>query len=207
MSRPDSTESQAPSTRGAVNSQHPLNATAASLLGFLHNGPLTGWDLVTTAQLTIGDFWSLTQSQVYRELSAMAADGLVKAGKPGRRDRKPYAITAAGRRAFAAWLDREPGPEIIRFPLLLTVAFGRHLPAEQLGAYLARHRDIHAQRLAGYQGQLADAEATTRGEPDPYLRATLDFGLTYERAVLDWFDRLPPTMTTLGEVRSTLSEK
>lgn len=26
--------------------------------------------------------------------------------------------------------------------------------------------------------------------------ATLDFGLTYERAVLDWFDRLPEAMTT-----------
>ena len=27
-----------------------LNATAMSLLGFLHEGPLTGWSLVATAQ-------------------------------------------------------------------------------------------------------------------------------------------------------------
>src|SRR4051795_585336 len=112
----------------------PLNATAASLLGFLHEGPMSGWDLVATAQSRIGDFWSLTQSQVYRELAAMAADGLVEAHERGRRDRRPYAITDAGRSAFAAWADREPEPEAIRFPLLLTIMFGRHLPPGRLAA-------------------------------------------------------------------------
>jgi DNA-binding PadR family transcriptional regulator len=190
---------EAPSIRGAVKGQRPLNATAASLLGFLHDGPLSGWDLVTTAQRLIGDFWSLTQSQVYRELSAMADDGLVKTGKPGPRDRKPYVITSAGRRAFSGWLSREPAPETIRFPLLLTVAFGRHLPPEQLATFLVQHRNAHAERLAGYQAQRAQAEAATNVRPDPYLAATLDFGLTYERAVLDWFDRLPHTLTAPGK--------
>ena len=52
-----------------------LNPTAASLLGLLHHGPMTGWELVSSAQTTIGLFWSLTRSQVYRELSAMTAAG------------------------------------------------------------------------------------------------------------------------------------
>lgn len=180
-------------------SDRPLNATAASLLGFLHDGPLTGWDLVATAQTVIGDFWSLTQSQVYRELAAMAGAGLVVAGERGRRDRKPYAITDAGRAAFAAWIDREPGVETIRFPLLLSLAFGRHLPAAQLAAFLARHRALHARRLAAYQEQQAAAQ-TADGESDPYALPTLDFGLAYERTVLDWFDRLPKAMTAPDDV-------
>ncbi len=102
----------------------PLNATAASLLGFLHSGPKTGWDLVATAQREIGDFWSITQSQVYRELTAMAEAGLVEAGERGRRDSRPYAITDKGREAFAAWVAQPPGAELIRFPLLLTIVFG-----------------------------------------------------------------------------------
>lgn len=175
-------------------SDRPLNATAASLLGFLHDGPLTGWDLVVAAQRVIGDFWSLTQSQVYRELTAMAEAGLVRAGERGRRDRKPYAITDAGRAAFAAWIDREPGPETIRFPLLLTLAFGRHLHPRRLAAFLASHRELHARRLARYERQRAAYEAVS-GETDPFTVATLDFGLTYEGAVLDWFDRLPAAMT------------
>ena len=72
-----------------------LNATAAALLGLLHRGPMTGWDLVTTAQERIGNFWTLTQSQVYRELARMTEIGLVTVGEPGPRDRKPYTITSA----------------------------------------------------------------------------------------------------------------
>lgn len=169
-----------------------LNATAASLLGFLHHGPMSGWDLAATAETVIGDFWSLTRSQVYRELASMADAGLVEAGERGRRDRQPYAITAAGRAAFAEWIDREPGSETIRFPLLLTVSFGRHLPPERLAAFLSAHRAAHEQRLAGYEQQRALAEAS--GGADGYAMATLDFGLAYERAVLGWFDRLPELM-------------
>lgn len=172
----------------------PLNATAASLLGFLHHGPLTGWDLVATAQLMIGNFWSLTQSQVYRELSAMARDGLVEAGERGQRDRQPYAITEAGRNAFADWLDGEPGVENIRFPLLLTLAFGQHLPPERLAGFLATHRTEHRSRLGRYQ-ELHDAATAAGSEFDPYVLATLQFGLAYERAVLAWFDDLPPSIT------------
>jgi DNA-binding PadR family transcriptional regulator len=169
----------------------PLNATAASLLGFLHSGPLTGWDLVATAEALIGDFWSLTQSQVYRELATMAEMGLVTAGERGRRDRRPYTITRAGRDAFAAWVEREPGPELIRFPLLLTIAFGRHLAPERLAAFVAHHREVHSKRLTGYRE--ARAALTAGGsEPDPYALATLEFGLIYEEAVLAWFDGLPP---------------
>jgi DNA-binding PadR family transcriptional regulator len=171
----------------------PLNATAASLLGFLHHGPMTGWDLVGVADRLIGDFWSLTQSQVYRELAAMAEAGLVEVGERGRRDRQPYTLTDAGRAAFAEWVQREPGPETIRFPLLLTVGFGRHLPPERLAAIVGSHRALHADRLAAYSGQRAAAVGGD-GEPDPYVLATLDFGLAYERAVLSWFDQLPPVI-------------
>jgi len=171
----------------------PLNATAASLLGFLHDGPMTGWDQVATAQQRIGDFWSLTQSQVYRELAAMADDGLVEAGERGRRDRQPYAITEAGRAAFADWVDREPGTETIRFPLLLTILFGRHLPPGRLASFVRDHRAAHAARLASYQ-QLHRAAAGAGGDPDPYAMATLEFGLAYEQAVLAWFDRLHPSI-------------
>lgn len=171
-------------------SDRELNATAASLLGFLHEGPMAGWDLVATAQERIGDFWSITRSQVYRELTAMAACGLVAAGARGRRDRRPYTITAAGRDAFAAWVDREPGPETIRFPLLLTMSFGRHVRPERLATFVSAHRATHVERLAEYERALAAARDADDG-PDTYGMATLEFGLAYERAVLAWFDRLP----------------
>ena len=167
----------------------PLNATAASLLGFLHEGPMTGWDLVGRAQERIGDFWSLTRSQVYRELAAMEAEDLIEAGAREMRDRRPYSLTEAGRTAFAEWVGREPGPESIRYPLLLTIAFGRHVPAERMTEFVSAHREAHVERLASYER--AHEEMLAEGA-DPYARATLEFGLTYERAVLTWFDGLGP---------------
>jgi DNA-binding PadR family transcriptional regulator len=166
-----------------------LNSTAASLLGFLHEGSMTGWDLAATAQRAIGNFWSLTPSQVYRELTAMADAGLIRAGERGPRDRQPYALTAAGRAAFERWLEQEPGPENIRFPLLLTIEFGRHLEAQRLAEFVHRHRAAHARKLAEYE-QLRQA-ALGSGHHNPYAMATLEFGLAYERAALEWFEHLP----------------
>lgn len=172
-----------------------LNATAASLLGFLHAGPLTGWDLVATAQQRIGDFWSLTQSQVYRELAAMAADGLIEAGERGPRDRRPYLITDSGRAAFRQWLSRNPEEETIRFPLLLTVLFGGHLPEDRLTDIVAHHRQLHADRLAEYRKAW---QAATDGPADAYHLAPLDFGIRYESAALAWFDALPTEIKGAG---------
>jgi DNA-binding PadR family transcriptional regulator len=181
-------------------SDRPLNATAASLLGFLHEGPKTGWDLVATAQARIGDFWSLTQSQVYRELAAMADAGLIAAGERGPRDRQPFTLTDAGRAAFAAWVEREPGPETIRFPLLLTISFGRHLAPARLATFIEHHRAAHAARLDAYE-RLRSAYTTGDETIDEYGMATLTFGLAYERAVIAWFDALPTAIAGRAEQR------
>ena len=53
----------------------PLNATAASILGLLTLKPMSGWDLYGTFEETIGQFWSVSRSQVYRELRTLAAAG------------------------------------------------------------------------------------------------------------------------------------
>ena len=78
----------------------PVNATAAALLGLLHEGPMTGGQLVAAAIEHYGSFFSVTRSQVYRELPGLAAGGLLRLGKQGPRASQQYAITAAGRRAF-----------------------------------------------------------------------------------------------------------
>jgi DNA-binding PadR family transcriptional regulator len=165
-------------------SKRGLNSTAASLLGFLHEGPMSGWDLVSLAQERIGDFWTITQSQVYRELAAMDRDGLVHKGETGARERTPYHLTEAGREAFAQWIGREPGAQTLRAPLLLTLSFGRHADPEHLRRIIAADRAIHEQRLSRY---LTDC----RSHCSRFDHATREFGIRHERAVLDWFDRLP----------------
>src|SRR5262245_7676910 len=109
-----------------------VNATAAALLGLLHDGPMTGGQLMAAAERRLGPYWSMTRSQVYRELPALAEMGYVKLGRPGPRASQPYSITPAGKRAFARWLAEDPGTESLRNPIALRVAFGAHHGASAL---------------------------------------------------------------------------
>lgn len=164
-----------------------LNATAASLLGFLQEGPMSGWDLAQRVEGSIGYFWNLTRSQVYRELRQLEKEGLIrKEGKRGTREKQEFAITQTGREAFLQWLDREPPEELIRFPLLLTLFFGQHIPEEHLKRYLQIHRLRHEGRLQTYRGILKEVE-----REHPFAAHTVRFGITYEEGVLRWFDELP----------------
>src|SRR5262249_47780472 len=65
-------------------------APAAALLGLLHDGSMTGGQLMAAAERRLGPYWSMTRSQVYRELPALAEMGFVKLGKPGARASQPY---------------------------------------------------------------------------------------------------------------------
>jgi DNA-binding PadR family transcriptional regulator len=164
---------------GNVNVE--LNATQGSLLGFLFDGPKTGWELLREASVGLARFWNVTPSHLYRELHTLEDRGLIVAGEAGPRDRRPFTITAAGRRAFKTWLAQEPGPEQIRFPLLVTLWFGRHLDPSTLSAFIAANRTDHQQRLDLYRS-LAPS--------DPHTSAVVAFGVAYEEAVIGWLDSL-----------------
>ncbi len=159
-----------------------LNATQGSLLGFLHAGPRTGWDLLREVEGGLDRFWNITSSHVYRELRALEVAGLVEAGDPGRRERRPFSLTPAGRQAFRTWLAQPTGSEQIRFPLLVKLWFGRHLDSDTLAQFLGLSREDHDQRLSFYR----DVEHTL--PPDDDRTTVIRFGIAYEEAVLGWLD-------------------
>jgi DNA-binding PadR family transcriptional regulator len=172
-----------------------INSTAASLLGFLHDGPQTGWDLVARAERTIGPYWSLTRSQVYRELSTMAEQGLITSGAAGRRDARPYGITEAGREEFARWAAAGPAAATMRLPLLLMVTLGRHIDPGVLADTLRGQREHQATVLAGYLA----ARSRLAAGADQFLLATLDYGIAATRTTIRWLDRLPAEISRPGE--------
>lgn len=168
-----------------------MNATQASLLAILDGcgGELTGGELVRVAELRIGQFWSLTRSQVYRELVALERDGLVVPGDPGPRDARPVRVTDAGRDRYRAWLTEQLPADSIRIPVLLAVSFGASLDPTALRELLASSQREHRRRLHDYES--LDAGLAAAPDSDPWARATVSFGIQYERAVLAWFASLP----------------
>jgi DNA-binding PadR family transcriptional regulator len=165
-----------------------LNSTAAALLGLLHEGPMTGGELVAAAKERMEPFWSVTRSQVYRELPGLAAAGYVRPGKLGPRAAQPYTITAAGKRAFRAWLNEEPGADHSRNPLVLRVSFGAHHQPAAVAKLVDEARGRHQEALAVNRSRVTQLK---RQGGDPFQLATAEFGVAYERALLRWLDTVP----------------
>lgn len=165
-----------------------LNSTSAALLGFLHDGPLTGGALVSRADQRLGPLWTLTRSQVYRELPVLAGLGYLRAGKPGVRSSQAYTISASGKRAFAEWLASPLEPDHPRNPLLLRLGFGaRHSKAE-LRRLVAEAQEQHESSLALHKETVS---VLKRAEGDPYELASAEFGVAYEKALLKWLGTIP----------------
>jgi DNA-binding PadR family transcriptional regulator len=164
-----------------------INPTAAALLGLLHEGPMTGGQLMAAAERRLGPYWSMTRSQVYRELPVLAEMGYVRLGKPGPRSSQPYAITAAGKRAFGRWLTDSPGRDAIRNPVALRVAFGAHQSAAQLKDAYEQAVEYHTAALAEAREQAREAKKAG----DEFGGAALEFAVAYHRAALSWLKTAP----------------
>jgi DNA-binding PadR family transcriptional regulator len=164
-----------------------INPTAAALLGLLHDGPMTGGQLMAAAERRLGPYWSMTRSQVYRELPALADHGYVKLGKPGPRSSQPYSITAAGKRAFLRWLAEPPGRDAVRNPTALRVAFAGLHSAAQLRELYADANEFHTEALAGAREQAREAKKAG----DEHGAAALEFAVAYHRAALSWLKSAP----------------
>jgi DNA-binding PadR family transcriptional regulator len=162
----------------------PVNATAAALLGLLHAGPMTGGQLVAAAGERFGAFFAVTRSQVYRELPALADAGLLRLGKVGPRASQQYAVTAAGRRSFKAWLAADGGVDPVRSPLVLRMLHAETLTAKQRARLVGASRAAYAERLVA-------ARAVARGEADPYRKAVADFVVAHLGAMLKLLDAIP----------------
>lgn len=161
-----------------------LNATAAALLGLLHEGPATGGQLVAVAGERFGAFFSVTRSQVYRELPALADAGLVRLGKQGARASQQYVVTAAGKRAFKAWLASTAEPDQLRSPLILRLVHSGGLTPRQ-------RADLIAQARQAYGVRLDAARVAAKSAADPYTKAAADFSVAHIRAVVKLLDAIP----------------
>ena len=162
-----------------------LNATTGTVLGFLLSGPRTAWDIDQRIGTSVGHFWNVTRSQVYRELPQLAADGLVRVQSGGGKgERRTYSITAQGRMAFGRWLAEGPPAETRRIPILLVTFFGAELAPKRLAEILDQARADVTAELDGY------AEIGPLLVDRPFERATLEFGIRYAELVRDWIDEV-----------------
>ncbi len=164
-------------------------ATGYVLLGVLAvGGAMSGFEIRRFIDNSVRFFWRESYGQIYPELKRLAAEGLIRpvgAHREGR-DAKPWRITAAGRAALKAWLDKPAQQQPPRDETLLKLFFSRHAGEETRPALVAAARASALDR----QRALKAAEQVVLREPDdPDLLASLlvlDRGLRTAEATLAW---------------------
>lgn len=107
----------------------------------LMDGPRSGYDLKGDFEEQIGHFWSESLGQIYPTLHRLRDEGKVttrKPGRDGRAGRIMYAITAAGRAEFRAWMEEPAQSGTVRNELLLKLFFGHETPSDLMLRHLDR---------------------------------------------------------------------
>jgi PadR family transcriptional regulator AphA len=166
-----------------------------AVLGLLDVEPGSGYALLQRFRNSLGFFWQTTHQQLYKELHALHAEGLIdceavtQAGKP---DKKIYSLTPEGGAELDRLLAAAAGPTKIKDPLLVKLFAGRRLEAATLHAELESHQREHAQTLATYrmlQQTIAALPARRRARYH-HPELTLRLGIRFEEAWLAWCEEV-----------------
>ncbi len=176
----------------------------AAILGFLELDPTSGYSLKQRFEGSVGSFWSVTQSQIYRELHALEREKKVVAKREpgeGAPDRKVYALTDAGREELHAWLRAPLEPLQLRHPLLLKLVFASQVPPDELDAVLEAYASSLEATRAEYEGRLGAKEifslARSRREAAIW-KLSIEHGLAWCDTELKWLQRTRRTLRGAG---------
>lgn len=165
-------------------------STAYALLGFVHQGPLHGYEiyrrLTDTPELQA--VWRIKQSHLYALLSRLEGEGLLRAEleiQDTRPPRKVYHLTTTGAQAFDRWLA-EPVtiPREMRLDFMLKLYF----------ALRDGHGQRTAVRLIRRQQDMCDewlaTQETGKENSTAYLLAVRRYRLSHIGAIRKWLRSL-----------------
>src|SRR5262245_10525466 len=155
-----------------------------AVLGLLHSGPASGYDLLKLFEISLATVWPATQSQLYAELNRMADAALVKVVAEGPRGRKEYAVTDDGRAELRHWMTDVEPQRVTRSDMLLRVFFLDVISPEQAVTYLRAQAEYAAkfhENVTNVKGGIpGDGRLARHG------RLAAEWGLRYSTAVREW---------------------
>jgi PadR family transcriptional regulator, regulatory protein AphA len=158
-----------------------LSPTARVVLALLKlGGPLTGYDIKRTTDVSTRYFWRASYGQIYPELRGLEQSGLVVSREEpyGRRRRKVYELTPNGEQALSDWLHGETDLFEMRDEGLLRLFFGDLVSNEELLGLVRRRREwyeLSRDEFRGLAAEFAD-------EIEPPSAEVLRYGID----LMDW---------------------
>jgi DNA-binding PadR family transcriptional regulator len=179
------------------------NKSKYALMGILSLGPMSGYDIKKTIEVSLGNFWSESYGQIYPILKSLVEEGLATSTvetQTGKPNRHVYALTDAGRREFGRWLRRPSEYEVGRSELLLKLFFGWQVPVDESRRKVEAFRDLQEGLLRKYEGIEQWLKETEADEPGlPYWLVTVSYGKHVSRALVEWCDETLAGLRSMDE--------
>lgn len=128
-----------------------LTTTTYGVLGLLAVRPYSTYELAKAMKVSVGRVWPRAESKLFEEPKKLVEHGYATAREEtvGRRPRTVYSITAAGRRALAAWLAEPGDGPALEFEGLVKLLFTEHGSRDDALETIARARDWAVEMNAG----------------------------------------------------------
>lgn len=156
-----------------------------AVLGLLDIAPQSGYDLGRAFDRSVAHFWNADQSQIYRTLDRLEADGAIETEtipQQGKPDRRVHSLTDVGRAELAQWLSTPLETLKPKEPFLARLFFAESLG---IGGILALLDEREAAVREGLE-QLRSLPVAS-GDLGAVLRmATLDAGIRQGEVELAW---------------------
>lgn len=159
----------------------------------------SGYELTRRFDKSIGFFWRATHQQIYRVLKRMLDDGWITVepvAQEGKPDKKVYSVGPAGREELARWLAEPGEPVELRTDLAVKIRGAAFGDLAAIAGEVARHRAVHAERVAAYQAiEAADfPDGARHAGPTLHQYLVLRGGIAAERAFVAWCDEVLTAM-------------
>ena len=165
----------------------PLGTTAFAVLGLLAYGERSGYDLIRSAERSVGFIWRPAKRNVYNVLPRLVEEGYAArrdVQQPGRPTKHLYRITKAGRVALRRWLEEVESADVEREAVfLLKVFFGRFTSRRVVASQVEAYNAYLTEKAETYR-EIEKRIATDPESEFPYL--TLRYGIVQAEASIRW---------------------
>ncbi|MBN1187416.1 MAG: PadR family transcriptional regulator [Bacteroidales bacterium] len=122
-----------------------------TILGFLDNQELSGYDLQKKIETTINHFWPSTQSQIYRTLKELIDARQVDMRiiyQDEKPNKKVYSLTPRGKKELIEWLKSDIDLPNHRNQFLVQFFFSDCIDSKTIIKNLKHYKSIMQQRLS-----------------------------------------------------------
>ncbi len=158
------------------------------LLGFLMDGPKTGYQVRALMEKSTSFFFNTSYGSIYPAFQKLESGGFVRVEErvESGKLKKIYSLTPAGEELFREWLGQGISLSRVRDEALLKIFFYDFLPQQE------RRRRIgdYIRDLEGQVEELKALQVNLQSLPVDFCKmATLRFGIDYYSFVREWLVR------------------